>query len=70
MSQSTISKNLRPYSHDKVLVFSLISIIAVIVFININRDLATPVGDLLYIPVTSFFVATTIILTIRTKEKN
>ncbi|MBI5697060.1 MAG: matrixin family metalloprotease [Thaumarchaeota archaeon] len=69
MSQSTIRRNLASYSHDKVLVFSLISIVGVIVFINIRKDFATAVGDLLYVPVTSFFVATSIILTIRTKEK-
>ncbi|MBI5145853.1 MAG: matrixin family metalloprotease [Thaumarchaeota archaeon] len=58
------------YRHNKILIFSLISIVVVIIAINFaEREITDLVANLLYIPVNLFFVITSVILTIRTKEK-
>ncbi len=55
---------------DRTLVLSLIAIATTIIAANfVDRSTTVVIGNLLYIPTTSFFVITAVTLTIRTKEK-
>ncbi|TBR07953.1 MAG: matrixin family metalloprotease [Candidatus Nitrosotenuis sp.] len=70
MSQNTLLGSFLSNRENRILISSLVAIAAIIVAVNFaERETTDLVANLLYIPVNLFFATTSVILTIRTKEK-